>query len=167
MKIFEKFTEKRRTESAILITTFVEEVGKEQTFFIPLSKSEIQGEKILIDDSFWSSKLNELQNPEPVQMINMISPIFEKGKKSSKVSVKARLKSMDKILDIWLFLPNSKVSAVEKVTEDDDAVQFKISVPEWVYNSAIKNALEYQLIHFWNKDIAEDQKYSIEDFTIL
>lgn len=167
MKIFEKFTEKRRTDNAILITAFVEEVGKEETFFVPLSKLDIQGEKILIDDSFWSSKLNEIKNPEPVKMINLISPIFEKGAKSSKVAVKARLKSMDKILDIWLFLPNSKVAAVEKVRKDEDEVQFKVSVPEWVYNSAIKNALEYQLMHFWNKDIAEDEKYHIEDFTLL
>lgn len=33
--------------------------------------------------------------------------------------------------------------------------------------SALKSALEYQLNNFWNKDIAEDQKYTVEDFTII
>lgn len=167
MKTFEVFTEKKRTENAILVSAFVDEVGKEETFFIPLSKLEIQGDKLLIDDHFWNSKLMEIKNPAPEKMITMISALYDKGEKSTKVAVKARLKSFDKVNDIWLFLPNSKVATVEKVTENEDESQFKITLPEWVYHSALKSALEYQLTNFWNKDIAEDQKYTVEDFTIL
>lgn len=167
MKTFEVFTEKKRTENAILVSAFVDEVGKHETFFVPLSKLEIQGEKLLIDDDFWNSKLIEIKNPAPEKMIAMISTIYEKGEKSAKVAVKARLKSFDKINDVWLFLPNSKIVTMEKITEIEDEPKFKITLPEWVYNSALKSALEYQLTNFWNKDIAEDQKYSVEDFTIL
>lgn len=167
MKTFEIFTEKKRTENAILVSAFVDEVGKDETFFVPLSKLEIQGEKLLIDDDFWNSKLIEIKNPAPEKMIAMISTIYEKGEKSAKVAVKARLKSFDKINDVWLFLPNSKIVTMEKITEIEDEPKFKITLPEWVYNSALKSALEYQLTNFWNKDIAEDQKYSVEDFTIL
>lgn len=166
MKTFEVFTEKKRTENAILVSAFVDEVGKE-TFFVPLSKLEIQDKKLLIDDDFWSSKLEEIKNPAPEKMITMISALYEKGEKSTKVAVKARLKSFDKVNDIWLFLPNSKVATVEKLNENEEEPQFKITLPEWVYNSALKSALEYQLTNFWNKDVAEDQKFSVEDFTIL
>ena len=167
MKTFEVFTEKKRTENAILVSAFVVEVGKEETFFVPLSKLQIQDKKLLIDDDFWSSKLEEIKNPAPEKMITMISALYEKGEKSTKVAVKARLKSFDKVNDIWLFLPNSKVATVEKLTENEEEPQFKITLPEWVYNSALKSALEYQLTNFWNKDVAEDQKFSVEDFTIL
>jgi hypothetical protein len=167
MKTFEVFTEKKRTENAILVSAFVGEVDKEETFFVPLSKLEIQGEKLLIDDDFWNSKLMEIKNPAPEKMMTMFSALYDKGEKSTKVAVKARLKSFDKVNDIWLFLPNSKVSTVEKVSEIEEESKFKITLPEWVYNSALKSALEYQLTNFWNKDIAEDQKYTVEDFTIL
>lgn len=167
MKTFEVFTEKKRTENAILVSAFVDEVGKEETFFVPLSKLEIQDKKLLIDEDFWSSKLEEIKNPAPEKMITMISALYEEGEKSTKVAVKARLKSFDKVNDIWLFLPNSKVATVEKLTENEEEPQFKITLPEWVYNSALKSALEYQLTNFWNKDVAEDQKFSVEDFTIL
>jgi hypothetical protein len=167
MKTFEVFTEKKRTENAILVSAFVDEVGKEETFFVPLSKLEIQDKKLLIDDDFWSSKLEEIKNPAPEKMITMISALYDKGEKSTKVAVKARLKSFDKVNDIWLFLPNSKIATVVKVTEIEEESKFKITLPEWVYNSALKSALEYQLTNFWNKDVAEDQKYSVEDFTIL
>ena len=167
MKTFEVFTEKKRTENAILVSAFVDEVGKEETFFVPLSKLEIQDKKLLIDEDFWSSKLEEIKNPAPEKMITMISALYEKGEKSTKVAVKARLKSFDKVNDIWLFLPNSKVATVEKLTKNEEEPQFKITLPEWVYNSALKSALEYQLTNFWNKDVAEDQKFSVEGFTIL
>lgn len=167
MKSFEVFTEKKRTENAILVSAFVDEVGREETFFVPLSKLEIQGEKLLIDDDFWNSKLNEIKNPAPEKTITIISALYDKGERSTKVAVRARLKSFDKVNDIWLFLPNSKVATVEKVTENEEEPKFKITLPEWVYNSALKSALEYQLTNFWNKDIAEDQKCSVEDFTIL
>lgn len=167
MKTFEVFTEKKRTENAILVSAFVDEVGKEETFFVPLSKLEIKGEKLLIDADFWNSKLMEIKNPAPEKMITMISALYDKGENSTKVAVKARLKSFDKVNDIWLFLPNSKVAKVEEVTEIEDEPRFKITLPEWVYNSALKSALEYQLTNFWNKDISEDQKYTVEDFTII
>ncbi|SIS89682.1 hypothetical protein SAMN05421789_11047 [Kaistella chaponensis] len=167
MKTFEVFTEKKRTENAILISAFVDEVGKEETFFVPLSKLEIQGEKLLIDNDFWNSKLMEIKDPAPQKMITMLSALYDKGEKSTKVAVKARLKSFDKVNDIWLFLPNSKIATVEDITEVEDEPQFKITLPEWVYNSALKSALEYQLTNFWNKDIAEHQKYTVEDFTII
>lgn len=167
MKTFAVFTEKKRTENAILVSAFIEELGKEEIFFVPLSKLEIRGEKLLVDEDFWSSKLEEIKNPAPEKMITMISALYEKGEKSTKVAVKARLKSFDKVNDIWLFLPNSKVATVEEVTENEDEPRFKITLPEWVYNSALKSALEYQLTNFWNKDIAEDQKYTVEDFTII
>ncbi|QDP86724.1 hypothetical protein FNJ88_14050 (plasmid) [Chryseobacterium sp. SNU WT5] len=167
MKTFEVFTEKKRTENAILVSAFVDEVGKEETFFVPLSKLEIQDKKLLIDDDFWSSKLEEIKNPAPEKMITMISALYDKGEKSTKVAVKARLKSFDKVNEVWLFLPNSKVASMEDITEVEDEPQFKITLPEWVYNSALKSALEYQLTNFWNKDIEEDQKYTVEDFTII
>lgn len=167
MKTFEVFTERKRTENAILVSAFVDEVGKEETFFVPLSKLVIQGEKLLIDDDFWNSKLIDIKNPAPEKITTMISSLYEKGEKSTKVAVKARLKSFDKVNDIWLFLPNSKVATVEEVTENEEEPKFKITLPEWVYNSALKSALEYQLTNFWNKDVPEDQKYSLEDFTIL
>lgn len=167
MKTFEVFTEKKRTENAILVSAFVDEVGKEETFFVPLSKLEIRGEKLLVDEDFWISKLEDIKNPAPEKMITMISALYDKGEKSTKVAVKGRLKSFDKVNDIWLFLPNSKVAKVEKVTGIEDEPRFKITLPEWVYNSALKSALEYQLTNFWNKDIAEDQKYTVEDFTII
>ncbi|WP_313504561.1 hypothetical protein [Kaistella carnis] len=167
MKTFEVFTEKKRTENAILVSAFVDEVGKEETFFVPLSKLEIKGEKLLIDEGFWSSKLEEIKNPAPEKMLTLISALYDKGERSSKVAVKARLKSFDKINDVWLFLPNSKIASVEEISEIEEEPKFKITLPEWVYNSALKSALEYQLTNFWNKDVPEDQKYSLEDFTIL
>lgn len=167
MKTFEVFTEKKRTENAILVSAFVDEVGKEETFFVPLSRLEIQGEKLLIDEGFWSSKLEEIKNPAPEKMLTLISALYDKGEKSTKVAVKARLKSFDKINDVWLFLPNSKIASVEEISEIEEEPKFKITLPEWVYNSALKSALEYQLTNFWNKDVPEDQKYSLEDFTIL
>ncbi|WP_027375680.1 hypothetical protein [Kaistella palustris] len=167
MKTFEVFTEKKRTENAILVSAFVDEVGKEETFFVPLSKLEIQDKKLLIDDDFWSSKLNDIKNPAPEKMITMISALYDKGEKSTKVAVKARLKSFDKVNEVWLFLPNSKISSMEEMTEIEEEPQYKITLPEWVYNSALKSALEYQLTNFCNKDFADDQKYSVEDFTIL
>lgn len=167
MKTFAVFTEKKRTENAILVSAFVDEVGKEETFFVPLSKLEIQGEKLLIDDDFWSSKLNDIKNPAPEKMVTMISVLYDKGEKSTKVAVKVRLKSFDKVNEVWLFLPNSKVASMEEITEVEDEPRFKITLPEWVYNSALKSALEYQLTNFWNKDIKEDQKYTVEDFTII
>lgn len=167
MKTFEVFTEKKRTENAILVSAFVDEVGKEETFFVPLSRLEIQGEKLLIDEGFWSSKLEEIKNPAPEKMLTLISALYDKGERSTKVAVKARLKSFDKINDVWLFLPNSKIASVEEISEIEEEPKFKITLPEWVYNSALKSALEYQLTNFWNKDVPEDQKYSLEDFTIL
>lgn len=167
MKTFEVFTEKKRTENAILVSAFVDEVGKEETFFVPLSRLEIQGEKLLIDEGFWSSKLEEIKNPAPEKMLTLISALYDKGERSTKVAVKARLKSFDKINNVWLFLPNSKIASVEEISEIEEEPKFKITLPEWVYNSALKSALEYQLTNFWNKDVPEDQKYSLEDFTVL
>lgn len=167
MKTFEVFTEKKRTENAILVSAFVDEVGKEETFFVPLSKLEIQDKKLLIDEDFWSGKLEEIKNPAPEKMLTLISALYDKGEKSTKVAVKARLKSFDKINDVWLFLPNSKIVSVEEISEIEEEPTFKITLPEWVYNSALKSALEYQLTNFWNKGVAEDQKFSVEDFTIL
>ena len=71
MKTFEVFTEKKRTENAILVSAFVDEVGKEETFFVPLSKLEIRGEKLLVDEDFWISKLEDIKNPAPALFIKI------------------------------------------------------------------------------------------------
>lgn len=167
MKTFTSFTEKKQTNQAVLISAFVEETGKHETFFLPLSVTKIEGNTLSIDDDFWKIKLLEMQNPTTVKLVTISTALYEPGEKSAKVSVSARLKSLDRIYEIWLFLPNSKIEDVTGTQNEDGETNYTIKVPQWVYESALKNALEYQLNNFWNKDKELDDYYTAEDFTVL
>lgn len=167
MKTFTSFIEKKRTNQAVFITAFVKETGKNETFFLPLSVAKIEGNTLSVDDDFWKTKLHEIQNPTPEKYVVISTPLYELGEKSSKVSVSARLKSLDRTNEIWLFLPNSKIEDVAGTENEDGERNYHIKVPQWVYETALKNALEYQLNNFWNKDKEPQDYYNVEDFTVL
>ena len=167
MKTFTSFTEKKRTNQAVLISAFVEETGKNESFFLPLSVSKIDGNTLSVDDEFWKTKLLEMQNPATEKLAAISTALYEPGEKSAKVSISARLKSLDRTYEIWLFLPNSKIEDVTGTQNEDGETNYTIKVPQWVYKSALKNALEYQLNNFWNKDKEPQDHYMVEDFTVL
>ena len=167
MKTFTSFTEKKRTNQAVLISAFVEETGKNESFFLPLSVTKIDGNTLSVDDEFWKTKLLEMQNPATEKLAAISTALYEPGEKSAKVSVRAKLKSFDRTYEIWLFLPNSKIQDVTGTQNEDGETNYTIKVPQWVYKSALKNALEYQLNNFWNKDKEPQEHYTAEDFTVL
>ncbi|QFG54503.1 hypothetical protein [Chryseobacterium sp.] len=167
MKTFTSFTEKKRTDQAVLISAFVEETGKNESFFLPLSVAKIEGNTLSVDEDFWKAKLLEVQNLATEKLVVISTQLYELGEKSTKVSVSARLKSLDRTNEIWLFLPNSKIEDVTATENKDGEPNYEIRVPQWVYESALKNALEYQLNNFWNKDKEPQDHYMVEDFTVL
>lgn len=167
MKTFTSFTEKKRTNQAVLISAFVEETGKNESFFLPLSVTKIDGNTLSVDDEFWKTKLLEMQNPATEKLAAISTALYEPGEKSAKVSISARLKSLDRTYEIWLFLPNSKIEDVTGTQNEDGETNYTIKVPQWVYKSALTNALEYQLNNFWNKDKEPQDHYMVEDFTVL
>lgn len=167
MKTFTSFTEKQRTNKAVLISAFVEETGKNESFFLPLSVTKIDGNTLSVDEEFWKTKLLEMQNPATEKLVAISTALYEPGEKSAKVSVNARLKSLDRTYEIWLFLPNSKIQDLTGTQNKDYERNYTIKVPQWAYESALKNALEYQLNNFWNKDKEPHEHYMTEDFTVL
>lgn len=161
MKTFEKFTEKKRTEKAILISAFVPETTKEESFWLPLSKVEISGEKISIDETLWQSKIEELKNPTERDNIIVESSAFDKGDKATKLIVEVLFNENAQKIFIWM--PNSQIIKMEEEKDEEETPIFKVTLPKWLWESTYKNSLEHQL-EFWNK---EETKYTISDFKLL
>lgn len=81
MKTFTSFTEKKRTNQAVLISAFVEETGKNESFFLPLSVTKIEGNTLSVDDDFWKAKLVEMQDPTTEKLVAISTALYEPGEK--------------------------------------------------------------------------------------
>lgn len=161
MKTLETFTEKKKTEKAILITAFVQETNKEESFWLPLSKVEISGEKISIDETLWNSKIEEMKNPTEGENIIIQSSAYDKGEKATKLVVDVLFNENAQKVFIWM--PNSQIVKMEEEQDEEENQIFKVTLPKWLWESAYKNSLEHQL-EFWNK---EEEKYQVSDFKLL
>ena len=165
MKTINDYKEIKRTEKAILISALLEETGKEESFWLQLSKIEIKNNSIEVQDDFWKLKLSEIT--EQNKNIVLKTPTYEKGDKATKVSIDFTIKDYDNAHNLWLFIPNEYVLFMQGSTDEEENPIFEVTMPKWVYENGIKSAFKYQLDNFWNKDKAEDQKLNIEDFHII
>lgn len=162
MKILEKFTEQRRTEKAILIKAFLSETGKEENFWLPLSKVEIKGNIIsILEEDFWKEKLNELKEPKDEKTVIVTSSAYEKGEKATKLSVQVQFN--EQAFELFLFVPNSKVQDLETKKDEEGNKYFNVTMPKWVWESVYSSGIDRQL-EFYNR---EEQKYSSNNFTLL
>lgn len=162
MKTFANYQEVKRSEKAILIKTEVEETGKEESFWLPLSKIEIKDNTLsILENDIWETKLQELTTPKEVEMINIFSNTYDKGEKATKLSVNVKVPNQEEEKEFWVFIPNSQVENVEK---SDD--KFKVSLPLWLWTNSYSNAIQYQLDHFYNKDKTDDL-LKVDDFILL
>ena len=162
MKTFEKFEELKRSEKAILIKTELEETQKEESFWLPLSKVEINENSLtILDGDIWEAKLQELTAPKEVEMIKVFSNVYDKGEKATKIGVNVKVPNQEEEKEFWVFIPNSQIQNVEK-TED----KFKITLPKWLWTNSFLNSVQYQLDHFYNKDKTEEL-LKVDDFILL
>lgn len=160
MKTIEKFTEKKRTDKAVLISAYIEETGREETFWLPLSRLEITGQTIKIEVELWDSKLVELKEPTE-KLVQVESSVYDKGEKATRLVVDVLFKDNEEQLFIWV--PNSQVFNLEAKKNDEDRNIYIVSVPEWVWISVYQSSVDKQL-EFWNKN---EQKYTRDDFKLL
>lgn len=160
MKKFANFKEEKKTEKAILISTAVEETGRTESFWLPLSKVEINSQEISIDPDFWMDKLAELKSPKEETTI-IHSSVYEKGEKATKLIIEVLFQ--EKAQQLFLWIPNSKISNLEITKDEEENKINKVTVPKWIWENSYSDAISYQL-EFWNKD---DNKYSSEDFKLL
>lgn len=160
MKKLQSFKEEKRTEKAILISVEIEETGKVESFWLPLSKVEINGREISIDADFWVTKLEDLKNPKEDNNI-IYSSAYEKGEKATKLIIEVLFQ--EKAQELFLWIPNSKVSDLQIEDGEEGNKIYKVTVPKWIWESAYSEAIKYQL-EFWNK---EENKFSADDFKLL
>lgn len=157
-KIIKNFKELRTTEKAILVSATLPEIGREMEFWLPKSKVEIDGQNLLLDEAIYESKLEELKNPKQEEMLIVHSKVSEKGEKATKLILNAQLNE-DHDFELWIFIPNSRVESSEEVSEND----FKVTIPEWLYDNSVNAAIDKQL-EFFNK---EQNLYGRDDIKIL
>lgn len=160
MKTIEKYVEQKRTDKAILITVFVDETLRSETFWLPLSKIEITNNTIRIEEEMWKSKLDELQNPTE-KIVQVESSVYDKGEKATRIVVHILFRENEEQLFIWL--PNSKVINLQVSKDHEGKNTFLVTVPQWLWESAYQNSISKQL-EFWNKN---EDKYSEQDFKLL
>lgn len=162
MKTFANYQEVKRSEKAILIKTQVEETGKEETFWLPLSKVEIIDNTLsILENDIWETKLKELTTPKEEEMIKVFSNTYDKGEKATKISVNVKVPNQEEEKEFWIFIPNSKLENVEKVED-----KYKVSLPLWLWTNSFANTIQYQLDNFYNKDRTEDL-LKVDDFILL
>lgn len=160
MKTIEKYVEQKRTEKAILITAYIVETARNETFWLPLSKIEITGNVIKVDGELWNSKVTELQNPTE-KMVQVESSVYDKGEKATRLVVDVLFRENEEKLFIWI--PNSMVANLEVSKDPENKNLYLVTVPEWSWESAYQNSISKQL-EFWNK---KEATYSIDDFKLL
>lgn len=159
MKILTSFTITKKQEFAILISAQVDELEKELSFWLPLSKITQTEKEIQIDEEFWTKKLEELKAPKEVVQIN--SRICETGEKATKVAVEVLFN--DKVVEMFLWFPNSQIENVETTQDEENREIFIVMVAKWIWEKAYSSAIEKQL-QYYNKD---EVKYSESDFTLI
>lgn len=161
MKTFEKFIEQLSTEKAKQFTAFVEETGKEETFWIPNSKFEIENKKLKIDEMFWTDKLKEIQNPREPELVDVVSKSYEKGEKATKLTVEVLFN--EQAINLFVWMPNSQIENMSLTKDEEDNRTYTVTVPTWAWDSGYSNAISRQL-EFYNKD---EEKFSAKDFSII
>lgn len=161
MKTITNYTTIKETEKAVLIKATLSEIGKESDFWLPKSKIEIKGDSIEIDDDFYSTKLEEIKNPEPKDdgLIKVHSKTFEKGDKATKLIIDVKLND-DIESEVWLFIPNSQIKEVESKEDNSSHI---VTVPDWLYKNSLKSSLERKL-EFYNKD---GNVFGTDDFEVI
>lgn len=155
MKVLNSFTIKQKSELAVLITAFIEELGKESTFWLPNSKITQTDEEIQINEEFWALKLEELKTPKQPSQSGIHSKVYEKGEKATKLAVE--------VLFNEKAFPNSQIEDMNLSKDEEENRVYIVKVPQWIWEKGYSNAIEKQL-DFYNKD---ESKYSKDDFTLI
>lgn len=159
MKILTSFTITKKQEYAVLISAHVEELEKEVSFWLPLSKITQTEKEIQIDEEFWTKKLDELKAPKEVVQIH--SRICETGEKATKLVVEVLFN--EKAVELFLWFPNSQIENVETTHDEENNEVFIVMVAKWIWDKGYSSAIEKQL-QYYNKD---EVKYSESDFTLI
>lgn len=160
MKTFEKFTEQHSTEKAKQFSAFVEETGREETFWLPNSKFEIEGKTLKVEEAFWTDKINEIKNPTEADLIEVVSKSYDKGEKATKLTIEVLFN--DQTIDLYVWMPNSQIENMNLTKDKEDNKVYTVIIPKWAWESGYNNAISRQL-EFYNKD---EEKFSAKDFSI-
>lgn len=161
MKTIKTFTVKKRQEKAILVFALIEETGKEETFWLPVSKITESENEILIEEEFWNLKLDELKNPKEPETVRLHSKSYDKGEKATKITVEVLFN--EKAFDLFMWFPNSQIEDMKLSQDEEEHRIYIITIAKWIWESGYEKALTKQL-EYYNKD---EQKYSKEDFTLI
>lgn len=160
MKTIKSFTVKKRQEKAILISAFIEETNKEETFWLPLSKITESENEIQIEEEFWNLKLEELKSPKEPETIQIHSKSYDKGEKATKITVEVIFN--EQAFDLFIWFPNSQIEDMKLSQDEEEHRIYIITVAKWIWESGYEKAITKQL-EYYNK---QENKYSKEDFTL-
>lgn len=161
MKVLTSFEIKKKSEFAVLISAQIEELEKEVSFWLPLSKITETDKEIQIDSEFWKLKLEELKKPQETEKIQVHSSLFEKGEKATKLSIEVLFN--ERAIEMFLWFPNSQILNVENSTNEENREVFIVTLAKWIWEKGFSNAIQKQL-QYYNKD---EVKFSETDFTLI
>lgn len=155
----QNFSIEKETDKAVLIKCFLTETGKDESFWLPKSKIDLNTGEIT-DDNFWNEKIQELKKPKEDPMVIIKSKAYEKGEKATKLIVDVEFNG--KPIELFVWLPNSQIIDMNLKNEGEDKL-YLVTAKDWVWQNSYNKAIDYQL-EFYNKD---EIKFSHSDFKLL
>lgn len=157
MKTIVDFVIRKETEKATLFEISIE--GEPTPIWLPNSKFEIIDDAIEIEEDYWKSKLEELENaPENSTIIHIDKSNVVPTDKSYKLILSAQLKKLS--ITPFLFLPKSLV--LDEGNLDSDLFDYFVKVPTWLWDKQLNSVINSQL-DFYN---SEEKRFGKGDFKL-